>query len=217
MTHIESPPQTQVQPTSAEFLATKYQPLVDKALEFGATAASAFPANQIVVDERVRLKCAVPVCQGYGNYLHCPPNTMAVEEFRTILTRYGAALLVQVVSDHSSVDLDDEGLAGKDAVELEEELHGEPNRLLGKVITRLEGEAFKAGFHYSAGFAGGICLLCSKCVGVASGEPCRHPFEARPSMEGVGIDVFKTAANAGMPIALSSDEPVRWTGLLLVD
>jgi hypothetical protein len=36
-------------------------------------------------------------------------------------------------------------------------------------------------------------------------------------MEGVGIDVFKTAANAGLPIALSADQPVKWTGLLLVE
>jgi predicted metal-binding protein len=79
----------------------------------------------------------------------------------------------------------------------------------------LEAEAFKAGYYYAAGFSGGICLLCPTCAGV--GNPCRHPYEARPSMEGVGIDVFKTAANAGLPIALSSDQPVRWTGLLLVE
>jgi hypothetical protein len=36
-------------------------------------------------------------------------------------------------------------------------------------------------------------------------------------MEGMGIDVFKTAAYAGLSISLSSDQPVRWTGLILVD
>ncbi|GAB4283231.1 MAG: DUF2284 domain-containing protein [Deferrisomatales bacterium] len=194
-----------------------FQFLVDKARELGATAAALIPARQVVVDERVRLKCAVPVCQGYDHYLHCPPNTMSVEEFRAALSRYSTALLVQVESEQTSADLDDEGLAGKDAVQLEDELHGDANRLLGRIVTRLEAEAFKAGYYYAAGFTGGICVLCPECVGRASGEPCRHPFEARPSMEGVGIDVFETAANAGLPIALSADEPVRWTGLLLVD
>lgn len=197
-------------PAAFEFLVTK-------ALEFGATAAALLPADQVVVDERVRLKCAVPVCQGYGRYLHCPPNTMSVKEFRKTLERYSVALLVQVESPRDSRDLDEAGLAGKNAVELEEQLHGDPNRMLGRIINSLEAEAFKAGYYYAAGFAGGICLLCPECVGVASGKPCRRPFEARPSMEGVGIDVFKTAANAGLPIALSSDEPVRWTGLVLID
>ena len=36
-------------------------------------------------------------------------------------------------------------------------------------------------------------------------------------MEGVGIDVYKTAERAGLPMAFSSDEPVRWTGLILLD
>ncbi|MCZ7663920.1 MAG: DUF2284 domain-containing protein [Thermoleophilia bacterium] len=195
----------------------EYAFLPERAKDFGADHAALMPADQVVVDERVRLKCAVPVCPGYGNYLHCPPNTMSVKEFRQTLERYSVALLVQVESARDSRDLDDAGLAGKDAVALEESLHGEPNRLLGEIVNKLEAEAFKGGYYYAAGFSGGICLLCPSCVGVASGQPCRRPFEARPSMEGVGIDVFKTAANARLPISLSSDEPVRWTGLILVD
>lgn len=195
----------------------EYRFLIEKAHGFGATDAALLPADQVVVDERVRLKCAVPVCQGYGNYLHCPPNTLSVAEFRTTLARYSVALLVQVESPRNSVDLDEEGIAGKNAAQLESLLHGEPNKLLGRIVNRIEAEAFKAGYYYAAGFNGGICLLCPDCVSVASGEPCRRPYEARPSMEGVGIDVFKTAANAGLPIALSSDQPVRWTGLILLD
>jgi len=195
----------------------EFQFLLRKARELGATNAALLPAEQVVVDERVRLKCAVPVCQGYGHYLHCPPNTMSVAEFHKTLDRYSTALLVQVESPQSSADLDQEGLAGKNAAQLEALLHGEPNRLLGRIVNQLEAEAFKAGYYYAAGFSGGICLLCPECVGVASGDPCRRPYEARPSMEGVGIDVFKTAANAGLAIAMSSDEPVRWTGLILVE
>lgn len=191
--------------------------LVDKALELGATSAALLPADQVVVDERVRLKCAVPACPGYGNYLFCPPNTMPVQEFRRTLDRYSVALLVQVESPLNSLDLDAETMGEKDLVKLEEKLHGDSNRALGKLVGRLEAEAFKAGYYYATGFTGGICVLCPECVTVASGKPCRRPLEARPAMEGVGIDVFKTAANAGLPIKLSSDEPVRWTGLILVD
>ena len=191
--------------------------LIEKAKELGADAAVIMPAGDVVVDERVRLKCAVPVCEGYGQYLHCPPNIMSVAEFRTVLARFSTAMLVQVVSVSNSVDLDDKGLADKKISELEELYHGDANRMLGNVVTRMEAEAFKAGFPYATGFSGGLCLLCPTCVGVASGKPCRHPYEARPSMEGVGIDVYKTAERAGLPMAFSSDEPVRWTGLILLD
>jgi hypothetical protein len=36
-------------------------------------------------------------------------------------------------------------------------------------------------------------------------------------MEAVGIDVVKTAKNAGLPIHLSSSKNVLWTGLVLLD
>ena len=191
--------------------------LVDRALELGATAAALMPSERVVVDERVRLKCAVPACPGYGNYLYCPPNTMSVQEFRRTLHRYSVALLVQVESQLHSLDLDAETMAGKDLVKLEEELHGDSNRALGRIVAGLEAAAFKAGYYYATGFTGGICVLCPECVTVASGKACRRPLEARPAMEGVGIDVLKTAANAGLPISLSSDAPVKWTGLILVD
>lgn len=189
--------------------------LVEKALQLGATSAALLPADQVVVDERVRLKCAVPACPGYGNYLNCPPNTMSVRDFRRTLDRYSVALLVQVESDRNSLDLDPAVSAGKDLAELEAELHGESTLALGRLVGGLEAEAFKAGYYYAAGFTGGICILCPTCV--SAGQACRHPLEARPAMEGLGIDVFRTAANAGLPIELSSSAPVKWTGLVLVD
>jgi predicted metal-binding protein len=189
--------------------------LVERALELGATSAALLPADQVVVDERVRLKCQVPACPGYGNYLHCPPNTMSVREFRRTLDKYSIALLVQIESGRDSLDLDPEVRAGKSLAELEAELHGDATLALGRLVGGVEAEAFKAGYYYAAGFTGGICILCPTCVG--PGEACRHPLEARPAMEGLGIDVFRTAANAGLPISLSSAEPVKWTGLILVE
>ena len=158
--------------------------LIEKAREFGADRAALIAADQVVVDERVRLKCAVPVCQGYGNYLHCPPNTMSVEEFRRTLSRYSTALVFQVESARDSTDLDAAGLAGKNVAELEALLHGEPNRLLGRIVNLLEAEAFKAGHYYAAGFSGGICLLCPTCVGV--GQPLPASVRGAPLDGGGG-------------------------------
>ena len=43
------------------------------------------------------------------------------------------------------------------------------------------------------------------------------PFEARPSMEAVGIDVVATAEAAGLSVELPAEDHPAWTGLLLID
>ena len=50
----------------------------------------------MVVDERVRLKCQVPLCDDYGLNLMCPPNVMPVSDFVQTLSRYRFAVLLQL-------------------------------------------------------------------------------------------------------------------------
>ncbi|RLI29107.1 MAG: DUF2284 domain-containing protein, partial [Candidatus Hecatellales archaeon] len=77
----------------------------------------------------------------------------------------------------------------------------------------LEGEAVRAGFPWALGLIGGYCCLCEECVG--PGGKCLHPYEARPSMEALGINVYETCVKAGVPLP-SPEEKVLWTGVLLV-
>ena len=86
-----------------------------------------------------------------------------------------------------------------------------------KLVNQIEALAFKEGFYLAAGLIGGDCALCLDCVTPRSGEPCRHPFEARPSMEAMGIDVLETCRRAGLPMFLSSRKNVRWTGIVLLE
>ncbi len=85
-----------------------------------------------------------------------------------------------------------------------------------RLMTALESAAFKMGYRFATAFAGGDCVLCDVCVG-KDGEACRHPFEARPSMEAVGIDVVATAEAAGLAIEMPAADKPCWTGLLLID
>ena len=43
------------------------------ALELGASGAAIIPASDVVIDERVRLKCVVPRCFRAGETPYCPP------------------------------------------------------------------------------------------------------------------------------------------------
>ena len=192
--------------------------LARAAKEFGADEAKVIDIEHVVVDPRVRLKCLVPLCDSYGRHLMCPPNLMSTQEFADILKRYRKALIVQVETDYDSADIEggklnrrtcDEREASTDTREWKTRLH--------ELVNRVEAAAFKEGCYLAAGLIGGSCALCPECVSHQIGEPCGHPFEARPSMEAMGIDVLKTCENAGLPLSLSSKEKVRWTGLILLD
>lgn len=190
--------------------------LVQIALREGAKAAKVIPTQMVVVDERVRLKCEVPRCAKFNQYLTCPPYVMDVVTFSRTLTRYEWCLLIQVEAEATdSTDKCSGRIAGS---VLKENLRRHyPYQLkLLNIIEMVEAAAFKDGMRFAAGFTGGECILCERCVDNKMFDPCRHPFRARPAMEGVGIDVIETAKNAGLPIHLSSSENVLWTGLVLL-
>ncbi len=173
--------------------------------EQGASSVKLIDVSDIVVDERVRLKCRVPLCDSYGRNLMCPPHVPSVAEFREALKNYSQAILIQV-----SAELDE-----KYANVPTEEVFL-PAGKLHELVNAGEKEAFILGFRFAAGFIGGCCRLCDECAAVKGGTTCRFPFKARPSMEAMGIDVMATAEKAGMPVYFPIEKRVTWTGLILL-
>ncbi|MBC7106288.1 MAG: DUF2284 domain-containing protein [Firmicutes bacterium] len=173
--------------------------LIRRAEALGAAEARPISTGEIVVDERVRLKCRVPLCPHYGRALLCPPHLPPVGWFRRVLRRYRRALILQVRCPADGPAVHEGALR------------------LHQIVNEVEGAAYGMGFRFAAGFIGGACRLCPECVGVHSREPCRHPYKARPSMEGMGIDVAATLANVGLTIRFPPGEEVRWTGLVLTE
>ena len=177
----------------------KLEHFVEAALEGGADRAVLMDASQVVVDDRVRLKCRIPICKNYNRCLMCPPNTYTVAEFRGLLAQYSQALLLQIkAKGKSEVDIIDTELQ------------------VQNLVSDLETKALMEGNYFVAGLGAAHCRLCPECVGVQSDEECRHPFRARPSMEAVGIDVYKTSANGGIPVDLLDPENLYFAGLLLL-
>ena len=194
-----------------------FDELVEIALKAGAIAARIIPSERIVIDPRVRFKCEVPRCAGYGQFLTCPPYVMSVDAFTRIRSGYKWGLLIQV--EAKNIDSTDKGKGRINQTILKENKKSHrPFKLkLLEIVEAVESAAFKKGMRFAAGLVGGSCVLCERCVNDKFTEVCRHPFRARPPMEAVGIDVVKTAENAGLPIHLSSSKNVLWTGLILLD
>ena len=84
-----------------------------------------------------------------------------------------------------------------------------------KIIVELEKKFFLSGYYKALGFGAGPCQLCEKC----NMEKCKHPSEARPSMESCGIDVYETVKMNGFPIGVlkNREGEKNCYGLVLIE
>ena len=185
---------------SAELLKQNLERYVELALASGASNAAVISTDQIVVDERVRMKCRFPLCSEYGSCMNCPPNTGTIAETRERLSlfKYAVALKLDVSSQRvaGAAARGDEGV--------------EDLRKLCKIISDVESSAFYDGYYFATGFSSASCHF-TWCRGLEcqalAGKGCRQRARAYTSMESVGIDVYNLAASLGWdiyPIGMSA-------------
>ena len=163
------------------------------ALEAGASHASRLPAAEVPVDERVSLKCSVPKCFGYGTSANCPPHSLKPEDTRRIVALYRWALAIGLrIPPEVAV-------RNKATIQPRVEAYKKVFEITGAV----ESAAFYDGHYLAVGFAAGSCksTYCyDKPCAVLGGEKCRFQLRSRPSMESVGIDCYRIAAQLGWEI-----------------
>ena len=165
------------------------------ALDLGASAAAIILASDVVIDERVRLKCTVPRCLRAGETPNCPPHAPDLDLVRQAVKRYSWAVLIKC-----DVGPIEDYAPGKGKTKEEKRRVLSFHQKSGEVVTALERQAYKDGYHLAMGFGGGSCkdYLCKGmiCQYLDSGR-CRFPHRARPAMEAVGIDVLDLINKAG--------------------
>ena len=128
-------------------------------------------------------------CSSYG-YAHCPPNSPSPAKTRKVLKDYSRALI----------------------------LVGEPpTKDFQTKVLQAEKKAFQAGFHKVFAYWAGPCSLCRSCSALEGS--CCNTKDARPSMEGAGIDVFETVRRAGLPLKTLNNKHdyVKYFALLLLE
>ena len=209
--------------------------LCHKAKELGASEAVAILASDVVVDERVRLKCLSPRCPFYGICLVCPPNVMPIPEFKRILGNYHGGILIkaeavlfnspgEVAGQNGLAELQEtwrstvngENQSSTPTTDYMQALRDSQIKLY-ETISQIESICFAEGYRFTAGLGVGGCPFCNECVGPQSGLPCRYPFKARPSMDALGIDVVTTAKRVGIPVDFTPNGARSWVALILVD
>jgi len=163
-----------------------------KALEIGMDGAKTIDPQSIVTAEWVRMKCQFG-CPGFGMGLCCPPYTPTPEVTRKVMDSYQKAILL-----HRRLK------------------KGERIKAFNEILVHLEIETFLDGYYKAWSMGSGPCRLCKECDLTGF---CKHGYEARPSMEACGIDVFKTARDNGFPIEVvrTHGEERNIYGVILVE
>jgi len=205
--------------------AEKFNFLAKLALEKGAAEAKIIPTNKVVVEDRVVLKCKVG-CNHYGKTLACPPYTPSAEEFRKIVSEYSYAMFMKFTTNATA---DEEvykhlmtyetdpslpkGIKEK-AAKFWQDWKDSKRQMLQSVVD-LEKAAMKQGYSLAISFISGHCQLCEKCN--IETKICRHPELMRMSEDAIGVNVKKTAANAGITFVFPFTKNADSFALLLID
>ncbi len=210
---------------SSQTGAEKFQFLVKLALDNGAADAKIIPANKVVVEDRVVLKCKVG-CTHYGKTLACPPYTPSAEEFRKIVSEYSYVLFMKF---KSKAEADPEVLkkimvaetdptvpkeVKEKAAKFWADWKDDKRKMLQSVVD-LEKAAMSKGYSLAIAFVSGHCQLCEKCN--TETRICVHPNLARWSEDAVGVNVRKTANNAGIQVSFPFAKNPESFALLLID
>ena len=181
--------------TIPEILKRDLERYRQMALDLEATDAKIITPDQIIIDERVLLKCIYPKCGWYGTNVNCPPYAVDLDTIRKVVQKYNYAIFYLIKAPSKD-------FVGPDVVKSGANVKW--TRKGYEIASKIESAAFYDGYHLAMGFAGGPCksVFCpdEKCSALTTGTECRHFLKSRSPMEGVGMDVFTMATEVGWEI-----------------
>ena len=173
--------------------------LIQKTLDLGAYKASVIEAKDIVLDRTFRAMCESNACGMYGRCYMCPPDVGDIDGLMREVDNYDYALVYQTVTDlEDSFDFEGMIEAKKRTYPLAQSLR--------KVFSDMNITKI---LHLGAGGCG-VCKTCAK----RTGEPCRFPEKAMPSLEAYGVNVSDLAKAAGMKY-INGQDTVTYFGAVL--
>ena len=172
--------------------------IVQTALDCGAKGAEYLPADAIVTDPVFRRICEGNACGKFGRCYMCPPDIGPVEDLMAQLKQYPHAVLYQSIGTIED-SFDFEGM-----MEV-----GHAHCMLSQRIRKSLAGKLPGHLHLT----GGGCHLCERCAKLDN-LPCRYPEDALSSLEGYGIDVYRTSKSTGLKY-INGENTVTYFGLIL--
>ena len=165
----------------------------------GAGRWAALAQSEVVYHTSFRDICKSNSCGCYGGCYMCPPDVGPIEELIEKAMQFPFCLMYQNVYDiEDSFDIEGMFEAKK------------AHHQCAQKIQEAVKQAVHAPFlHLEAGGCG-ICSRCAK----RDNLPCRFPDKALPSLEAYGMDVYTTAAHAGLRY-VNGPNTITYFGMLL--
>lgn len=169
------------------------------AIRCGATKAVVISSSQVVTSSEFRKICEGNGCGKFGKCWVCPPFIGDIEELMPKIFTYSYGLLYQTISAiEDSFDIEGMFEAGY--------RHAAVSQAIQKEMkAALAGEFL----HLTCGG----CRLCEHCAR-ETGEPCRFPDQALPSLEGYGVDVYNTTKDTDLKY-INGANTVTYFGMVL--
>lgn len=163
--------------------------MIELAKSMGALDAVRFSIDDIIFDSRTLLKCMFG-CGDWGKNHTCPSRPGFPKPWE----------FEKILRNYSY------GMI----------IHTKDKTLSQKISFEIERQAFLKGFYFA--FSLSDCSKCTACKCV-SGEPCAFPREARPAFHAVGIDVFKTVHNLGLPLDVLKEKDAEpdWYSAVFIE
>ena len=176
-----------------------FDKIIAAPLERGAYRSAVISTDTIVLDKAFRKMCEANACGVYGRCYMCPPDVGDADTLMAEIGEYDYALVHQTVSELED-SFDFEGM-------VEAKKRSYP---LSQALRSVFSEAgIEKVLHLGAGGCG-VCESCSK----QSGEPCRFPEKAMPSLEAYCINVSELARAANMKY-INGQNTVTYFGAVL--
>lgn len=176
-----------------------YETIADLPLRYGAFKAAVIKADKVETDPAFRAMCQANACGMFGKCYMCPPDVGEIDKLMAEVKNYEYALVYQTVSALED-SYDYEGMT-------------EAKRKSYPLAQNLRKAFSELGISHALHLGAGACGTCERCA-KATGEPCRAPTLALPSLEAYGINVSRLAATAGMKY-INGQNTVTYFGAVL--
>ena len=182
-----------------EDMQIKFEKLIALPLSLGAYKANVIETKAISLDRAFRDMCASNACGMYGKCWMCPPDVGEIDDLMSEVRQYDYALVYQTVTELED-SYDFEGM---------QEAKKQHYKLSAALRTVFDQQGIHTVLHLGCGGCG-VCDVCAK----RSGEVCRFPHLALPSLEAYGVNVSKLAATASMKY-INGQDTVTYFGAVL--
>jgi predicted metal-binding protein len=162
---------------------------VKEALDLGAVNVVRFSIEDIVFDSRFVLKCIFG-CGDFGKLHTCPYQ-------RSPLSMNEYREIFQNYKWGIIIGCKDKHTSQEVSFEIEK-------------------MCFFDGYYFV--FSLSDCGICKECAKGVS-QDCRNPEKARPAFHSIGVDIFRTVRNFGLPIEVlkTKDDEQHWYSAVFIE